>query len=305
MVDEGYLDARKSAQAIIGFDEALRFFIKKESHQLRDIDFEIPVRVNKGSWEVLIPKTIEEWLIAGGGTFLTTFVSTYAISAAKKMAENDFKNIGLREIFIKAFLGIQWFIKIGKHIGNLTQKKFEKMKWKNNNTEIGIPNSKNEYLYVPFYVYKIYLDANPKILEKIAQIIEDERELSILTTYNGFEISEHISINEKYIFAPSDEDEEIILPELVHGQLVELNGYTTRGNETANSIGFKYENHIITCYPVSGNIVKYKESLFVRCKIVGVIDRADEKGKITEKRPKIYFKELVPIENSQVPQRLF
>jgi hypothetical protein len=136
MVADGYLDARKSAQALIGFDEAIRYFIKKSCPQLRDIDFELPVKVKKGSWEALIPQTIEQWVVTSAGTFITS----YGIAAAKKMADNDFKDIGLRDIFRKSLIAIQWFIKIGKHIGNSTQKKFENIKWRNNNEEVGILN---------------------------------------------------------------------------------------------------------------------------------------------------------------------
>ena len=49
-VAAGLLDARKSARALIGFDHALRFFLEREHPALRDVDFEIPVRVRTGSW---------------------------------------------------------------------------------------------------------------------------------------------------------------------------------------------------------------------------------------------------------------
>ncbi len=131
-VKEGYLDARKSAQALLGFDEALRFYVTEFCPYLKKADFEVPVRVNKGSWEALIPETIETWIMAGAGGALTT----YAVTAAKKMAENDFKELGLKEIFKKALSGIQWFIQIGVHIGNTTKKKFEGVRWRNSNEEI-------------------------------------------------------------------------------------------------------------------------------------------------------------------------
>ena len=292
MVAEGYLDARKSAQALIGFDEAIRFYIKKSCPQLRDIDFELPIRVKKGSWEALIPQTIEQWIVTGAGTFLTT----YGVTAAKKMADNDFKDIGLRDVFKKSIIAIQWFIKIGKHIGDSTQKRFKNLKWRNNNKEVGIRNIHGKYLFVPTDILNAYGDTNSKLLEKMSKIIEEERELSIGVIEDGQDISEKITIYEKHIFAPSEDDEEILFPELIHGQPVELEGYTTKGNQTANSIGFRYENHILTCYPDKGNIVRYKSALFLKCKIVGIVNRMDDKGNITERRPKIYFSDLLSID---------
>ena len=82
LVEDGYLDARKSAQVLIGFNEAVRFFIGCQSPELRQADFELPVRIRKGSWEALIPETIAQWVQAGAGIAATA----YASKAAQKMA---------------------------------------------------------------------------------------------------------------------------------------------------------------------------------------------------------------------------
>ena len=301
LVAEGYLDARKAAQALIGFDEAIRFYIKKSCPQLRNIDFELPIRVRKGSWEALIPQTIEQWVLTGAGTVLTT----YGVTAAKEMAKNDFKDIGIRDIFKKSLITIQWFIKIGKHIGSSTQKSFDNLKWRNNNEEVGILNSYGEYLFVPTEIINAYGETSPKLLEKLSKIIEEEREASIGVIENGEIISETITIYEKHIFAPPEDNEEILFPELIHGQPVELEGFTTKGNQTANSIGFRYENHILTCYPDKGNIVRYKPALFLKCKILGIVNRMDEKGQPTERRPKIYFSDLIPLEEKSTNNNMF
>jgi hypothetical protein len=66
MVSEGYMDARKSAQALLGFDEAIRFFAGQQARELRKIDFEFPVRIKKGSWEIVIPDIIELIKLGGG-----------------------------------------------------------------------------------------------------------------------------------------------------------------------------------------------------------------------------------------------
>lgn len=217
----------------------------------------------------------------------------------KKWLKN-FKDNGLRNIFKSSLIAIHWFIKIGKHIGNTTTRKFEQIKWRNGNTEVGIQNNENEYLYVPVDILNYYSEASPRLLEKISKNIEENRELSIGVIENGVDIEETISIYHKHIFDPPEENEEILFPELTHGKKVELEGYTTKGNQTANSIGFRFENHILTCYPTEGSIVRFRSVLFTRCRIIGIIDRIDDRGQPSERRPKINFSELILLENKLI-----
>lgn len=54
-VEDGLLDARLSADALIGFDEAYRHFISQEKPSWQDEDLNLPVRIEKGCWEIMIP----------------------------------------------------------------------------------------------------------------------------------------------------------------------------------------------------------------------------------------------------------
>jgi hypothetical protein len=45
LVQEGYLDARTSARALVGFDKALRYLVARQRTELAGVDFEIPVRI--------------------------------------------------------------------------------------------------------------------------------------------------------------------------------------------------------------------------------------------------------------------
>ncbi len=292
MVEDGFLDARKSAGALLGFDEVIRHFIKQDLPDLDKLDYEMPVKIRKGSWEVLIPKSIGQWILAGAGLATTTYLS----AAAAEMAKNDFKDASIKKAFLKAIKSIQWFIKIGKHIGHSRLRKFENVKFLNNNNEIGIPNESQEYLYVS----KEYLDAfstcSPKILEELAIIIEDGRHLTFGVIENGERSEETITQKDKYIFYEEDQ-EEILFSELIHGDYVELEGDITRGNENSNNLGFRYDGHILTIIPASGSIVKHKSSLFLKCLVNGRVSRLDKVGYITEKRPKIIFSEITPLES--------
>ena len=88
IVDSGFFDARKSAQALLGFDEAIRFFVGEQNPDLKNVDFELPVEVRKGSWEILIPGTIGQWVLTSVGAMAAAYLAV----AGKKMAENDVKN---------------------------------------------------------------------------------------------------------------------------------------------------------------------------------------------------------------------
>lgn len=294
LVESGYFDARKSAQALLGFDESLRYFVCQESSVLRNLEFEIPVKIEKGSWLAYIPHNIQDWIITAAGFGATAYVA----AAAKKMAENDFKEIGLKTIFKSAFNGIVWVIKIASHLGSMTKKKLDKVKFRNNNEEIGIVNDNGEILYVPRKYINLYINCPEKLFAKLAQLVEPERELEVALVYNDNEKA-RITYSQKHIFAYDfEEDEKILFPELVDGQYVELQGHVTRGNQNTNSIGFLYCDHILSCYPQEGNIIKHKLKLFSACLIKGFVDRLDKKGILIEKKPRIIFIDLVPIKDN-------
>lgn len=303
LVDSGLMDARKSAQALLGFDEAIRFFVSCQSSDFKEIDFELPVRIRQGSWEALIPDAIF-WLKTAAGTAFTGAATAYSIKAAQKMAENDFDNIGLKSILIKSLEAIQWVIRIGKHIGTLSIKKFESVKFRNENREIGLPNAKGEYLWVPKAHLDLFVKCPRSLLGKVADLIEDERILVIGLFKEGNEINERITLPYKRIFATKDEDD-MLFPELKHGMKVVLKGEVTRGNETSNSIGFKYNEHILTAHPQTGSIVRYKPSLFLNAQITGTISRSEDNGGTNAKRPKIIFTDIVPKEADEKNLPLF
>lgn len=293
LVEDGLMDARKQAEALLGLDNALRYFIAKQAPDFRNLDFEIPVRIKKGSWEALIPESVGGWVQAGLGVVATAYFS----KAAQLMAEKDFADFGITDIFRKSLDAIKWFAKIGKHMGDLAIRSFENTKFDTDNSLIGICNADGEYLYVPKSYLDLYISSNPKLLEKLVGNVEEERTLEIGTIVNGNIDVVTIDKDEKNIFCEeeSDQDDDVLFPELVHGDSVVLDGEVTRENKTSNSMGFKYLDHILTAYPESGSIVPYKQLLFLNCKLYGTVDRIDEKGRISARRPKLYFSHIEPL----------
>lgn len=290
LVKDGYLDARKSAQALLGIDEAVRFFVFKQAPDLRTIDFEFPVKVKKGSWEIVI-----------GGILLA-----YGVKAAQKMAENDFKDIGFRDIFKKALSAIQWVMRIGKHLGDLTIKKFENVRFRDNNALIGIRNSQGEYLYVPKEFLEFYASASPALLKKMSEVVEEERSLAVGIYEGQTVIEETVTRKHRQIFTHEvEEPEEFLFPELEHGQSVVLEGELTRGNEMSNTVGIGHQGHILTGIPEEGSIVRFKHSLFLRCRVHGWVSREDEKGHLNARRPRIIFTTIEPLESDYDNHQLF
>lgn len=300
-VADGLLDARKQAKALIGFDNSLRFFVGRQIPELQKVDYEIPVRVQKGSWQALLPQTVEQWLLTVAGAGVATYIST----AASKMAQNDFKDVGMKDVFRRSLEGIQWFIRLGKHLGEITKKKFEKVRWRNNNTEIGIPNAKGEYLFVPMGFLEWFVQAPRPLLADLAEVISAERQLNVSVIYEDHVETVFVTQNERHVFYTREDEEDVLFPDLKHGDRVTLKGLVTRGNEHANSIGFLHREHILTCYPSTGSIVRFKSALFLECEMDGTITRADKFGGTDDPRPKVIFHDLRPLQADVDIQYLF
>lgn len=292
LVENGFLDAKKSADVLYGFDKALRYFLYQENSEVQNIEFEIPVRIGKGSWETWIPDTIEKMLLVAG----TVSASAYGKKAMEKMAENDFKNIGFKDLFKKSFKSLIWVIKIAKHYGTMNKREFQDTEFLSDNRVVKLKNQVGEEINVPIEYLEKYVDCPETLFSQISKIIEVERELEIGVIDKDIKPEEKIvkiTVKEKEIFYKQNEDEDVLFPELKDGDYVELEGHVTRGNENANTIGFYYNSHVITCYPADGNIINFKSQLFSNCLMKGYVDRTSKEGAILEKRPRIKFIDLI------------
>jgi hypothetical protein len=295
LVEDGLFDAKKMAQALVGIDGAVRFFVGFQDPRLREANYELPVRIRKGSWEALIPTKIESAVIASLGVAASVYLST----AARSLAKNDFKDMTTREVFRKALQAIQWMIRLGKHLGDGTIRTFKRVKFRKANQEIGIPNAEGVYLFIPKGFFDMYVAARPDLLAQLASLVERERKLSI-GTYRGTRREEVVlTVESKYVFASEpDVPTEVLFPNLKHGEAVALDGTLTRGNRETNSVGFKYHDHILNCVPTEGSIVRYKRFLFGPVRVYGTISRLDEFGRIEANRPTIEISRIEVLETS-------
>lgn len=304
LVEDGFMDAKKSGEILINIDEAIRYFLFQESRDLKQTEFEIPVKIQKGSWETVFLENFDAILLK---TVMAWGASKYFGSALSEMAKNDFKEIGFKSIFKNAYKSMTWVFKIALHLGTLTKKKLDKISFSKKSELVFVENDKGELLEVPVKYLEMFSNCPPNLFINLARIIEIERDLVI-----GYEDTDksdkefvRVKAKDKNIFIPEDEDE-ILFPELEHDSYVELEGHITRGNENTNTIGFMYEGHILTSFPSEGNIKNFKDALFTNCIIKGFIDRINKKtGDFNEKRPRIRFIQLISNEPDDKQMKLF
>lgn len=303
LVAQGLMDARRQANALLAFDSALRYFISKQMPEFGSLDFEIPVRVRKGTWEALLPETVAGWAQAGLGIVITAYLA----KAAQKMAEKDFADVGLSDVFRKAMASIKWFARISKHMGSTTVREFKNVSFSDDRSTIGIVNAHGAVLNVPKDVLDIYVTTSPTLLDGLATNVEAGRILNIATVSDKHIDKESIGPDDRHIFTSTadDEGEDLLFPELNHGDAVILEGELTRGNSTSNSMGFRYKDHILNVYPETGSIVQYKPLLFLECRLNGTVDRTDENGHVPSRRPKLRVSKLERLQVSGSQRGLF
>jgi len=289
--------ARDAADALLGLDEIVRYFVITENPSLENKDFEIPVLVNKGSWVAMVVdiSTISAGIVG------TAYLST----AATNLAKNDFKDMSSKDMLKKALDAALWILRIGKHVGGMEKRKFEKVKFREQNQLVGIPNIENKYLYVPKNTLDLFNSCPTDLFSRVSSLIEEDRELIIGTGHKEEQMTT-VTVLERNIFI-SEKDGEVIFPEMQHGQKVEVEGIVTRGNEKANTIGLEYRGHILSCKPKEGAIALYKEKIlskkldhiYPKVKMVGIVDRSGQFGLDTEKKPKIIFSEINPLDEGE------
>ncbi|MFN8010302.1 MAG: hypothetical protein U0P81_02745 [Holophagaceae bacterium] len=301
LVENGILDARKTAEALLGVDDLLRSTIIRKVPEFENIEFDLPVYVEGGSIIIQIPENIGELITLGVikfglGSLAYVWAKSYLTEAGKLMAKNDFKEEGLTTVIRGVISLIQDVIKLGKHTKTLGTKEFPDAKIQLPSNMVGIPSPEGEIEFFHRSVLDEFSKFSVKQFTKLGELVQVERELIIGLKDDSRQIEERITQKEKYIFIPEpEESNSVIFPELTHELPVSLEGESTRGTLTTNSIGFRYNGHILNCHPREGNIIKFKNALFTRCLLQGTIDRTDEFGGTQAKKPKIILDSLTPL----------
>lgn len=310
-LDHGMMDAKKLSVVLDGFDEILKFFLFKECSEPEVKDIEIPVKISKGSVDISIPQIIEQIVS------FKSIVGAYAINTAIQSAKDGFFETGfvndLRKLINCAAISAMWVIKIAKHLNGF-EKSTNDIKIIPNSSEVELVSDDGVILRVPIKEFERYLESNEKIFSKSVSILNNKTSFTLsLQTESGFE-SVTITHNEKAIFCIEDknDDDTVSLPELEHGEYVEIVGEIIRLTENTNSIGLSYRGHTITCKPDHKCIVYYKDKIvskesdhvLAKVKISGIVDRTDRNGGFKMKKPVINFSDIVVL-NDSLEQDLF
>lgn len=300
-LEEGIIASSEAITAIRGFDSSLRWWVARYYPGLSDVELPIPVRVNRGSWELELPLTIGQWLLAAGGIG----ASAYAAKAAQKLAERDFDGVGLRDVFAAGFRGLRAAIRLGIHLGGVGKAAaLKRVAWLDSNRFVEVEGRDGSTIVVRTDDFQAFLEMPSGRLSDLISLVTRDRTMLVISPDPEAEPIK-VDSGDRSIFVVDDneDDGETLFPELEHGMNVSLEGFVTRGNEVANSIGFRYLDHILTCYPASGSIVRYKSLLFTPCLIEGKISRLDDKNRPIAHRPKLVFSSLTPLRGSEeVPE---
>lgn len=290
-VPSGIIDAASAGSALLGLDEAVRFFNEQQSPDFATLDYDIPVRTQAGSWEAVVIGAV----LATGGAFALG----YAKKAGEKLAENDFKDIGLKDVLRKSLNAIQTLVRVVKHTRRGRGWNATRISNGEPTASVAITNQKGEELLISAEYYQWFQQLPPRLLVKMTSVVRSERILSIGVNYPDTRQEVQIDEVDKSLFDDTSEEEEyedILFPELVHGIEVDLEGRLIRGSEASNSVGLEYQGHVLNCVPAHGSVRQYKAALFLHCAVVGRITRHAKNRFVADRRPTIILNKVTPLE---------
>ncbi|MBB4731377.1 hypothetical protein [Xanthomonas arboricola] len=124
---DGVIDAYAGGTALIGLDEAIRYFNRRQAKSLSTTNYEIPVRTGDGSWLAVVIGILS--------VPVTTFAAAYAKKAAEKMAERDFSELGFKDIARRSMDALVHLIEIMKKTGKPLDLEKTKIRWSKDATK--------------------------------------------------------------------------------------------------------------------------------------------------------------------------
>lgn len=298
-VPNGVVDAGAGGAALIGIDEAVRFFNRQQDGGRGLAPYEIPVYTGEGSWLAVIMGIM--------AIPATVFATSYAKKAGEKMAEKDFADIGMKDIARKSMDALVHLIEVIKHLKGLPDWTRTKIEWSKDARRAHIYNDAGAVLEVPSDYIKWYRQVPKGILRRLsAPILWAGRVTFASKQDNGEFRSVDIEASQVSLLMGQDESGEdtFLFPELKHGDDVELEGLITRGNQSTNSIGFQYQGHILNCVPETGSVRRFKAAIFLHCKLVATINRHVASLTRIDNRPTLIIRQVIQLEDDRRGQRL-
>lgn len=290
-VSYGIIDAGSAGSALLGLDEAIRYFNGQQAPELAGIRYDVPVRTQAGSWEAVV--------LASLGIGAGSFALGYLKKTGEKMAEKDFKDFGLGDVLKKSMAAIQTLARLIKHSRRARGWNQVQAVVGPDQTSVAITNDRGETLLIPLEFYRWYLNLPPRLLARMTSVVSEGRILTISVATEYFQEDVVIKPHDKALFEEIEDDdleEEMLFPELMHGQTFRLEGRLIRGNEASNSVGLEYQGHVLNCVPDHGSVRQYKMALFLRCIVEGRVNRHSKNRFVAERRPTLIISNLKPLE---------
>lgn len=288
---DGVIDAGSAGSALVGLDEAVRFFNSQQSPDFSRFQYDVPVQTRAGSWEAVV--------VTAGVAIVGAFALGYAKKAGEKLAENDFKDIGLKDALKKSMAALQTLAKLIKHTRRPRGWDRVRIEPSLGANTVLVANDKGDEISVPIEYFRWYQQLPPRLLAKMTSVVRVDRVLTI-GVVNATGVEEVTIVEEeKPFFDQTQEDEyeeDILFPELPHGANARLEGRLIRGSEASNSVGLEYMGHVINCVPANGNVRQYKAALFLRCKVEGRITRHAKNRFVADRRPTLIVDKVIPLE---------
>lgn len=290
-VERGVIDAGSAGSALLGLDESLRYFNAQQSPDLATVPYDIPVQTRPGSWEALVLGGV----VAIGGTLALG----YAKKAGEKMAENDFREVGLRDVFRKSLDAVKTLAKVVKHTRRPRGWESARFSMESIDAQVSLLNDRGQEYCVPAEYFRWYQQMPPHLLLRMTTVVRRERILTIGLTDDRPTDEVHIHEVDKPLFeqTPDEELEDgFLFPELLHGNQATLEGRLIRGSEASNSVGLEYQGHVINCVPAKGSVRQYKPALFLRCRVTGRVNRLTKSRFVADRRPTLVLEKVIALE---------
>ena len=293
----GVIDASSGGQALLGLDDAIRYFNRRQSAGFGPTPYEIPVLTGSGSWVAVVLGIL--------AVPATAFGMAYAKKAGEKMAEKDFSDIGFKDVARKSMDALVKFIRLAKSKkGRFDVRKLD-IQWSEDATIAIIRTEDGENIAVPAEYIRWYATLPAATLKRLCTPIAPGREMTVgARQEDGTLDVVTFNILDRRSFTDEDTeiDSEFLFPELVHGTEVVLEGIVTRGNQSTNSMGLQYRGHILNCTPGTGSVKRFKPALFEQCKVYATVNRHVSSLTTLDYRPTLLVHDVVSIEERVIDQ---
>jgi len=296
----GVIDASAGGQALLGLDDAIRYFNRRQSPGFGVTPYEIPVLTGSGSWIAVVLGVI--------AIPATAFGMAYAKKAGEKMAEKDFANIGFRDVASRSMDALVKLVRLVKSKGGKLDVRKLEVTWSSDATEATIRTGDGDSFVVPAEYLQWYSSLPATTLKRLTSPVAPGRRMTVGARQSDGSI-DTVSFEDRdrqlLVSNELEMESEFLFPELEHGLEVVLEGIVTRGNQSTNSMGLQYQGHILNCTPETGSVKRFKPALFEQCRVYATVNRHVSSLTALDYRPTLLVSDVVSLESPSMQGGLF